>query len=87
MTFGCFSRFWCCWQLPSPSEDVIETFPMPPSSCAPIHLDPHFHILVMGQANAGKMTILQRVCNTMDQPEIWNGQGSEGSLMVRSSLE
>ncbi|KAI5996002.1 GTP-binding protein, partial [Pisolithus orientalis] len=34
-----------------------------------------FRILVMGRANAGKMTILQRVCYTTDQPEIFNGKG------------
>ncbi|KAI6100462.1 hypothetical protein EDD16DRAFT_1748944, partial [Pisolithus croceorrhizus] len=36
-----------------------------------------FHILVMGRANAGKTTILQRVCNTMDRPEIFNGKGGK----------
>ncbi|KAI5988298.1 hypothetical protein F5J12DRAFT_728156 [Pisolithus orientalis] len=36
---------------------------------------PHFRILVMGRANAGKTTILQRVCNTTDQPEIFDGNG------------
>ncbi|KAI6094293.1 GTP-binding protein, partial [Pisolithus croceorrhizus] len=36
-----------------------------------------FQILVMGRANAGKTTILQRVCNTTDQPEIANGKGEK----------
>ncbi|KIO11996.1 hypothetical protein M404DRAFT_19820 [Pisolithus tinctorius Marx 270] len=36
-----------------------------------------FRILVMGRANAGKTTILQRVCNTTDQPEIFNGEGQK----------
>ncbi|KAI6149304.1 hypothetical protein BKA82DRAFT_3976401 [Pisolithus tinctorius] len=36
-----------------------------------------FRILVMGRANAGKTTILQRVCNTTDQPEIFNGKGEK----------
>ncbi|KAI6030229.1 hypothetical protein EDC04DRAFT_3115436 [Pisolithus marmoratus] len=31
----------------------------------------------MGRANAGKTTILQRVCNTMDRPEIFNAQGQK----------
>ncbi|KAI6139583.1 hypothetical protein BKA82DRAFT_3919565, partial [Pisolithus tinctorius] len=35
----------------------------------------HFCILVMGRANAGKTTILQRLCNSMDQPEIFDGNG------------
>ncbi|KAI5999105.1 GTP-binding protein [Pisolithus albus] len=34
-----------------------------------------FRILVMGRTNAGKTTILQRVCNTTEQPEIFNGKG------------
>ncbi|KAI6002578.1 hypothetical protein F5J12DRAFT_206031 [Pisolithus orientalis] len=48
---------------------------------------PRFRILVMGRANAGKTTVLQRVCNTTDQPEIFDGNGEkvdtgavEGSL-------
>ncbi|KAG1723321.1 hypothetical protein EDB19DRAFT_364496 [Suillus lakei] len=31
-----------------------------------------FRILIIGRANAGKTTILQRVCNTRDNPEIYN---------------
>lgn len=34
-----------------------------------------FRVLVMGRANAGKTTILQRVCNTADQPEIFDAEG------------
>ncbi|KDQ53754.1 hypothetical protein JAAARDRAFT_698429 [Jaapia argillacea MUCL 33604] len=39
-----------------------------------------FRVLVMGRANAGKTTILQRVCNTTDQPEIYNTEGEEIGL-------
>ncbi len=28
----------------------------------------HFRILVIGRANAGKTTLLKRVCNTLDDP-------------------
>ncbi|KAI6155958.1 hypothetical protein BKA82DRAFT_4349217 [Pisolithus tinctorius] len=70
------------------------------SACPTFRLDPakakeqidridRFRILIMGRANAGKTTILQRVCNTTDQPEIFNGKGEkvdaavvQGSLMV-----
>ncbi|KAI6139295.1 hypothetical protein BKA82DRAFT_4223615 [Pisolithus tinctorius] len=38
---------------------------------------PRFRILVMGRANAGKTTVLQRVCNTTDQPEIFDGNGEK----------
>ncbi|KAI6012816.1 GTP-binding protein, partial [Pisolithus orientalis] len=34
-----------------------------------------FRILVVGRANAGKTTILQRLCNTTDQPEVFDGEG------------
>ncbi|PPQ87927.1 hypothetical protein CVT25_001195 [Psilocybe cyanescens] len=32
----------------------------------------HFHILVISRANAGKTTLLQRVCNTTEDPRIYN---------------
>ncbi|KAI6024277.1 GTP-binding protein [Pisolithus marmoratus] len=34
-----------------------------------------FRILVMGRANAGKTTLLQSVCNSSDQPEVFDGNG------------
>ncbi|KAI5997349.1 hypothetical protein EDC04DRAFT_2612577 [Pisolithus marmoratus] len=37
----------------------------------------HFQILVMGRANAGKTTILQRVCNSTDNSEIFDGKGNK----------
>ncbi|KIN99266.1 hypothetical protein M404DRAFT_820678 [Pisolithus tinctorius Marx 270] len=54
------------------------------------HIDriPRFRILVMGRANAGKTTILQRVCNTTDQPEIFDGNGERvDARMVQGSLK
>ncbi|KIK20986.1 hypothetical protein PISMIDRAFT_681814, partial [Pisolithus microcarpus 441] len=69
------------------------------SSGAEHHLDPElarkymanikrFRILVMGRANAGKTTILQRVCNTTDNPEITDGKGNKiESAIVRGTLE
>ncbi|KAG5651367.1 hypothetical protein H0H81_008901 [Sphagnurus paluster] len=36
-----------------------------------------FRILVIGRANAGKTTILQKVCNTTDQPEIFDKEGNK----------
>ncbi|KAG1884677.1 hypothetical protein F4604DRAFT_1731533, partial [Suillus subluteus] len=41
-----------------------------------------FRILVIGRANAGKTTILQRVCNTRDKPEIYDGAGKKVHLMM-----
>ena len=34
-----------------------------------------FRVLIIGRANAGKTTILQRVCNTTEQPKIFNRKG------------
>ncbi|KAI6151284.1 hypothetical protein BKA82DRAFT_4125944 [Pisolithus tinctorius] len=48
---------------------------------------PRFRILVVGRANAGKTTVLQRVCNTMDQPEIFDGNGEKvDTRAVQGSL-
>jgi septin family protein len=36
-----------------------------------------FRILIIGRANAGKTTILQRVCDTTEDPEIYNKDGEK----------
>ncbi|KAI6141506.1 hypothetical protein BKA82DRAFT_4440820 [Pisolithus tinctorius] len=47
-----------------------------------------FRVLVIGRANAGKTTILQRVCNTTDQPEIFDGEGHKvDPTLVQGSLK
>ncbi|KAG6327883.1 hypothetical protein ID866_11206, partial [Astraeus odoratus] len=41
----------------------------------------------MGRANAGKTTILQRVCNTTEDPEIFDGNGNKvDAATVQGSL-
>jgi 50S ribosomal subunit-associated GTPase HflX len=40
-------------------------------------LTKRFRVLIIGRANAGKTTILQRVCNTTEQPKIFNREGHE----------
>jgi len=37
----------------------------------------HFRILVIGRSNAGKTTLLQRVCNTTELPDIVNASGEK----------
>ena len=32
-------------------------------------------ILIIGRSNAGKTTLLQRICNTTELPEIFNSKG------------
>jgi septin family protein len=36
-----------------------------------------FRILVVGRANAGKTTLLQKVCNTTEKPLIFDGKGNK----------
>ena len=43
----------------------------------------HFRILVIGRANAGKTTLLKRVCNTTEEPCIYD---EEGKNLVRFPL-
>ncbi|KAI6146954.1 hypothetical protein EDD17DRAFT_83579 [Pisolithus thermaeus] len=71
------------------ADTTTETTPAPSA----FRLDPRkakeyvkdinrFRVLVMGRANAGKTTILQRVCNTADKPEIFDGNGKKISNAV-----
>ncbi|KAG1727214.1 hypothetical protein EDB19DRAFT_2028264 [Suillus lakei] len=39
-----------------------------------------FRIFIIGRVNAGKTTILQKVCNTQDNPEIYNSAGEKCGL-------
>lgn len=36
-----------------------------------------FRILIIGRANAGKTTILQKVCGTTEDPVIYDSEGKE----------
>jgi len=42
----------------------------------------HFRILVLGRSNAGKTTLLQRVCNTTELPEIFNAKGEKVKFLI-----
>ncbi|KAG2057911.1 hypothetical protein BDR06DRAFT_129299 [Suillus hirtellus] len=47
-----------------------------------------FRVLILGRANAGKTTILQKVCNTMDRPEIYDTKGNKiDAAVVESSVK
>ncbi|KAG2129559.1 uncharacterized protein EDB93DRAFT_1256224 [Suillus bovinus] len=41
-----------------------------------------FRVLIIGRANAGKTTILKRLCNTKENPEIYNSAGEKIDLAV-----
>ena len=36
-----------------------------------------FRILIIGRANAGKTTVLQRICNSTEDPEIYDDLGQK----------
>ena len=36
-----------------------------------------FRILVIGRANAGKTTILKKICDSTEDPEIYNDRGEK----------
>ena len=38
-----------------------------------------FRILIIGRANAGKTTILRGICDTTENPEIYDGKGNKVS--------
>ncbi|KAF7350070.1 GTP-binding protein [Mycena venus] len=40
----------------------------------------HFRVLVIGRANAGKTTLLKKVCNSVEDPEIFSPEGKKVSL-------
>jgi GTPase SAR1 family protein len=41
-----------------------------------------FRILIVGRANAGKTTILRAICNTTENPEIYDGDGNKVRIQV-----
>src|SRR6267142_1271109 len=43
-----------------------------------------FRVLIIGRANAGKTSILQRVCDTTESPEIYRRDKSGNDNLVRS---
>ncbi|KAJ7817833.1 hypothetical protein B0H13DRAFT_1662340 [Mycena leptocephala] len=47
---------------------------------------PRFRILVIGRANAGKTTLLKRVCNSVEEPEIYGEDGRKVHSATFSSL-
>jgi len=40
----------------------------------------HFRILIIGRANAGKTTILRAICNSTEDPEVYDGDGEKIDL-------
>ena len=40
-----------------------------------------FRILIVGRANSGKTTILQKICKTDENPDIFNSKGEKACYM------
>ncbi|KAL4063472.1 hypothetical protein V8B97DRAFT_1876809 [Scleroderma yunnanense] len=59
--------------------DSTENIPRIDPAVARKHFDRigRFRILVIGRSNAGKTTLLQRICNTTELPEVFNSEGKQ----------
>src|SRR6266850_685478 len=62
---------------PAPDLPQIPDLPRVPSSVM-------FRVLIIGRANAGKTSILQRVCDTTKSPEVYRHDESGNRERVRS---
>ena len=78
----------CLGTAPAPTP-VPSPSPSPPPSLAP---DPNprtpdvrFRVLIIGRANAGKTSILQRVCDTTESPVIHRSGPSGGGQVCALS--
>ena len=60
-------------------RDLVESLPRMDPGVAREHFDRigRFRVLVIGRSNAGKTTLLQRVCNTTELPETFNSEGKK----------
>ena len=56
--------------------DAEQILPKAPSNV-------QFRVLIIGRANAGKTSILQRVCDTTESPEIYSVDQSGARKPVR----
>ena len=61
------------------SRDSTRNIPHMDPAIAREHFDRigRFRVLVIGRSNAGKTTLLQRICNTTELPEVFNSDGDE----------
>lgn len=42
-----------------------------------------FRVLIIGRANSGKTTILKKICNTTDNPVVYNERGQRVNRAIR----
>jgi hypothetical protein len=61
-----------------PQQSYVPQQPSEPQPVRPRVLNVQFRVLIIGRANAGKTTILRRVCDTTDSPEIYRHDPESG---------
>jgi len=73
---------------PLPSRFLSESPPLGPSRPVP---NVQFRVLIIGRANAGKTSILQRVCDTTESPEVYRSVpglwGSRDQVKLDPTIE
>ena len=74
-TMGAKQLICCLGPPPSPAPSPTP----PPSPRAP---NVRFRVLIIGRANAGKTSILQRVCDTTESPVIYRSRPSGNRSQV-----
>ena len=89
MKFSCLSFFKCLRARPT-TRDTQQNLSVVPSDPDDLEIEPvssekdQFRVLIIGKANAGKTSILQRVCDTTDSPEIYTLDSSGNRKQVCS---
>ena len=73
-TMGAKQLICCLGPPPSPAPSPS---PSPTPSPGPHAPNVQFRVLIIGRANAGKTSILQRVCDTTESPVIYRSRGSD----------
>jgi GTPase SAR1 family protein len=69
---------------PAPPVDLLPPVTTTPEEAAKLRAKyTHFRILVIGRANAGKTTLLKRVCNTEEDP-VYEKVSNQLSLISHS---
>ena len=69
------------------TSEMVSGSPMDAQQNLPrVPSDIKFRVLIIGRANAGKTSVLQRVCDTTENPEIYNIDSEGVGTRVRSSF-
>jgi hypothetical protein len=69
---------------PPSQTSILQDFGAMAQSNIPRFPNVKFRILIVGRANAGKTTIIQRVADAMESPEIYRRDKSGKCELVRS---